>query len=99
MTSVGIIKIFLALSKVQTPRFHKILNLKKMHFGIKESIQLYHFQKTLYLNHFVHHIKLKKIYACIGYRKAVIPQLVPFAPNPSAHIPYDTMDVFVVLNS
>jgi hypothetical protein len=34
----------------------------------------------------------------MGYRNAVIPQLVSlFAPNPSAQIRYDPMDVFVVL--
>jgi hypothetical protein len=42
-------------------------------------------------------MKLKKIYACIGYRYAIIPQLVSlFAPNPSAQILHDTIDVFVV---
>ena len=42
-------------------------------------------------------MKLKKIYARIGYRNAVIPQLVSlFASNPRAPIRYDTIDVYVV---
>jgi hypothetical protein len=50
------------------------------------------------LNCFLHPTKLKKIYACMGYRNAVIPQLVSlFVANPSTQIRYDPIDIFVVL--